>query len=354
MSRSYNIRTVAVTIAGSAIFICAGLAYANSQQSAAVTSRAAVTSPPEPRPKGIERIVGPGRVEPLTGEVDVSSEFTGTLESVDVREGDVVTKGQPLAKLRSGNLKAKVAEATALLKSKTAAYERLKAGSRPEEIEQAKAALAEITHSVELLNDRFQRQKSLQSGGFATAALLKEARSLADQAAAKRNAAAAHLEMLVNGARKEDIDAALAEVEMAQALLDDAETNLDKSVVRAPFEGTVLRRYREPGTRVTDQGTTPIVQLGDLSALVVRTQIDEAEISAVRLGDRTEIRVPAYPGKTFSGRVIRLSPRLGAKTITTDAPTEKRDARVLDVIVQLDRGTMLPVGLRVDCFIITQ
>lgn len=350
----YNIRTIAVTIAGSAILICAGLALANSQQPATAKSNVAANSPAAPRPAGVGRIVGPGRVEPMTGEVDISSEFTGTLESVDVREGDIVSKGQQLARLRNGNLKAKLSEATAVLKNKTAIYERLRAGSRPEEIEQAKASLAELTHQVDLLNDRFQRQKTLQNGGFATAALLKEARSALDQAVAKRASAAAQVEMLTKGARQEDIDAALADVEMAQAQLDDAETNLDKSHVRAPFGGTVLRRYKEPGTRVTDQGTTPIVQIGDLSSLVVRTQIDEAEISAVRLGDRADIRVPAYPGKTFGGKVIRLSPRLGAKTITTDAPTEKRDARVLDVIVQLDKGTILPVGLRVDCFIITQ
>ena len=61
---------------------------------------------------------------------------------------------------------------------------------------------------------------------------------------------------------------------------------------------------------------------------------------------------PAYPGRRFGGAVTDVSPRLGAKTIQSGAPTEKRDASVLDVLVTLDPGTVLPIGLRVDCYVV--
>jgi multidrug resistance efflux pump len=348
---SYNQRLIAGTVGTAILLGLAGFALAPGKP----TATASNMTVPRPASSGsADRLVGPGRVEPLSGEIDLSSEFTGTLETVEVREGDTITKGQVLARLRNGNLKARVAEATAQLKLKTAIYEKLKAGNRPEEIDQAKATLDDLTSQVDMLAERAQRQKTLQSGGFATAVLAKEARSAADQATARRAAAAAALEIMRKGARKEEIDAAFADVEIAQAQLDDAEANLDKSELRAPFDGTVLRRYKEPGMRVSDLGSSPILQIGDLSTLIVRTQIDEADIATLRLGARTEIRVPAYPGKQFTGKVVRLSPRLGAKTVTTDLPTEKRDARVLDVIVQLDKGQTLPVGLRVDCFILVE
>ncbi len=96
--------------------------------------------------------------------------------------------------------------------------------------------------------------------------------------------------------------------------------------------------------------SSAILQVGNLDRIVARTQIDEADIARVSKGARAYVTAPAYPGRRFGGEVTDVSPRLGAKTIQSGAPTEKRDASVLDVLVTLDPGTVLPVGLRVDCY----
>jgi hypothetical protein len=85
----------------------------------------------------------------------------------------------------------------------------------------------------------------------------------------------------------------------------------------------------------------------------VRTQIDEDDIAPLRLGEIAEISAAGLGGRKFKGKVTLISPRLGAKTVTSNSPTEKRDARVLEVIVTLDAGVDLPVNMRVDVVIDT-
>ena len=134
--------------------------------------------------------------------------------------------------------------------------------------------------------------------------------------------------------------------------LDEARAALEKTRIRAPIDGVVLRVYKHPGEAVGLGASSAILQIGDLDRIVARTRIDEADIARVAKGARAYVTAPAYPGKKFPGQVTEVSPRLGAKTILSGAPTEKRDASVLDVLVELDPGTNLPIGLRVDCYVL--
>lgn len=322
--------------------ICAAMNLAPPLQSPALADEIAA-------PKRAH-IVGPGRVEPESGEVDIAVELPGILEQVNVHEGDNVQSGQLLANLRNGDQKQRVLEAEAQLSIKQAIYDKLSAGARQEDIDQATASLVEAENSLKLSFLQLNRQKNLRKGGYTAQSALDEAQSTYDQAASRKAAAAAALALLKNGTRKEDLIAARADVDLAAAQLQEAKLTLEKSILRAPFDATVLRRYKDPGASVTGSAT-PILQVGNLAKLLVRVQIDEADIAPIHTGLGAEIRVPAYPDRVFTGKVVRMSPRLGTKTISTDAPTEKRDARVLDTMIALDPGQSLPVGIRVDCYI---
>jgi multidrug efflux pump subunit AcrA (membrane-fusion protein) len=83
----------------------------------------------------------------------------------------------------------------------------------------------------------------------------------------------------------------------------------------------------------------------------VRTEIDETDIGKIQIGQRATIRCDAYRGQTFYGRVVRISGGLGSKRIQTDNPTEKIDMDVLESFVEVDPGSPLRVGLRVDVYI---
>jgi hypothetical protein len=93
--------------------------------------------------------------------------------------------------------------------------------------------------------------------------------------------------------------------------------------------------------------------VADLSRLRVRIDVDEHDIGAVALGQRAYVTAAAYGDRRFEGRVIRVSRILGRKNIRTDEPRERVDMKILEVLVELDEGASLPIGLRVDATLLT-
>jgi ABC exporter DevB family membrane fusion protein len=262
-----------------------------------------------------------------------------------------VRKGEILAEIVNDDLKARVAQAEASLAIKTAQTRLIEDGPRAEEIRKAEAQLREEEGNIKLLQAQFERRQRLVREGAVSSEALNTASNSLSAARDRRSAAENSLQILRQGARPEEIKAARAEVKLAENQLAEARAALAKSYVRASTDGVVLRRYREPGEAISTQNIVPVVQIADLSRLVVRTQIDENDIAQLALGQSAEISAAALNGRKLTGRVERISPRLGAKTISSDSPTEKRDARVLDVMVALPPDANLPINLRVDVVI---
>src|SRR5437764_987079 len=152
-------------------------------------------------------------------------------------------------------------------------------------------------------------------------------------------------EVLVKAGAKARAAAAHAAVEQMRAVLD-------KTVVRSPIDGTVLRVHRRPGELVStffvDQ---PIVTVGDLSKLYVRAEVDETDIANVARGQSAYVTADAYGATRFAGKVVHVGEMLGQKTVHTGEPTERTDTRVLEVLIELDSPSMLRPGLRVNSFI---
>ncbi|MFN3670808.1 MAG: HlyD family secretion protein [Bosea sp. (in: a-proteobacteria)] len=302
---------------------------------------------------GARRLVaaGLGVVEPSAGTVELATLMPGVLASVRVREGDSVRRGDIVAEIVNDDLKARVAQAEATLAIKTAQMKLVEAGPRAEEIRKAEAQLREEEGNMTLLQAQFDRRQRLVREGAVSSEALNAAGNSLTAAKERRSAAQSSLAILRQGSRPEEIKAARAEVSLAENQLAEARAALAKSYVRASTDGIVLRRNREPGEAISTQTVMPVVQIADISRLSVRTQIDENDIAALRIGQSARITAPALDGRTLIGRVERISPRLGAKTISSDSPTEKRDARVLDVMVALPPDARLPINLRVDVVI---
>ena len=323
--------------------------YAMSPEPAVTEARAAEASIATGEAR---KIVGPGRVEPATGEIDLAAEIPGVVAKVHVKEGDEVKKGQVVAELVQNDLVARIAEAEAVHKLRTIEYTKKKNGARTEEKKEAQARLEELEHAQGLLEKRIKRQQKLFKDGFLTPDAMDEALATLGEATSRKKAAAQSFELLKAGTRVEEIEAAKTEVELAKAQLDAAKAMLEKSRVRATVDGTVLRLYRKVGEAASIQPPAPVMQVGDLKNLIVRVQIDESDIQGLKKGLRAEVRASGYPGQVFGGVVTDISPRVGGKTILTGEPTEKVDTYVLDVKIALDPGIVLPIGMRVDAFII--
>ncbi len=297
-------------------------------------------------------VAGLGVVEPRNGMVDIAAQMPGVLAAIHVREGDRIRKGDVLAELVNEDLKAKVAQAEAVLATKTAQMNLVVRGPRPEEVKRAEAQLREEENNMRLLQQQFNRRQNLVRDGAVSTEAFNEVSSRLGASRERHAALSNTVAILRQGSRPEEIEAARAEVRLAQSQLTEAQASLAKSYVRASMDGIVLRRYREPGEALTTQpSAVAVLQIADISNLVVRTQIDESDVLELRVGQTAEVTATALNGRKLNGRVERISPRVGAKTISSDMPTEKRDTRVLDVIVALGPDANLPVNLRVDVVI---
>ncbi|MBI3952159.1 MAG: ATP-binding cassette domain-containing protein [Acidobacteria bacterium] len=154
-------------------------------------------------------------------------------------------------------------------------------------------------------------------------------------------------------AREEDRSKAEAEVALARAELDEARARLEKTIIRSPITGLVLRKHLKTGESITVEAPDmPIVTVADDSIRRVRVDVDETDVSKIRLGQRAYVTADAYGSQQFWGRIVRIGQILGKKNIRTDEPTERVDSKVLETLIELDKGQELPLGLRVDAYIL--
>jgi multidrug resistance efflux pump len=118
--------------------------------------------------------------------------------------------------------------------------------------------------------------------------------------------------------------------------------------VKAPMTGTVLRVLLRPGESFSTISPKPLFTMADLSGRRIRAEVDERDVTKVRLGQKVLITSDALGKQSFDGVVARLATSMGRKKTLTGDPAEKADRDVLEVMVDLDTdGNELPVGLRV-------
>ena len=152
-------------------------------------------------------------------------------------------------------------------------------------------------------------------------------------------------------AREEDRRKAQAAVASAQAQLAEARAYLEKTYIRSPLDGVVLRKFRHAGESVSTQFDSPVVTLADDSSLRVRMDVDESDVAKLFVGQTAFVTAEAYGTQRFTGHVVRVGRILGKKNVRTDEPSERVDTKILETLMELDPGQKLPLGLRVDAYI---
>ncbi|MDN2581390.1 efflux RND transporter periplasmic adaptor subunit [Aquibium sp. ELW1220] len=218
-----------------------------------------------------------GTLQPLT-PVDVSSELSGVVRSVEVVENQEIARGDVLAALDTTSRAAQVERAQASLKA-------------------AEARLADARTTLAESEQTLTRSQSLFSRGMVSDQTLEGAVATRDRA---RSAVAI----------------ADANVAIAAADLKIQETDLAKSTIYAPIDGIVLTRDVDPGQTVASSLSAPIlfVIAEDLKTMVLEAAIDEADIGAVRKGQTARFTVDAYPDRSFDATIADIS----FASVTTD------------------------------------
>ena len=232
----------------------------------------------------VVKVQATGNVEPTT-QVDVSSERSGVIRSVNVKANSLVKKGDVLAELDPERLKAELGRIAATLAASQA------------RLADAKATLAEKQLA-------FKRAERLNKQGISAAQDLDTAR--AAQARAEAGILAAEA----------DIDVVKAEVTMQ-------ETDITKMRILSPVNGIVLKRSVEPGQTVASSLQAPVLftLAEDLARMQLEADVDEADIGVVKTGQRATFTVDAYPGKSFPAVIdtIEYSPNVTENVVTYTA-----------------------------------
>lgn len=308
---------------------------------------------------------------------EVSFKIPGRVIQRPVDEGYMVEKGQLTALLDDSDLKCDVEMRTADLQAAQAYLAELEAGSRPEEIAAAEAAMRkaafaladleagsrpqEIAFAEASLNAAMAQKTQSQSdyvrtrqlyerkmlskenydetkAAFEVAteryreavehlALVKEGsrKQQIDGARAAYNQAKALYDLVKAGPRKETIDQARAKVRQAEASLRLAETQLSYATLSAPMSGVVLSKNIEPGEYVAPG--TPVVTVGDLVNVWLRAYIQESDLGRVTVDQKAKVTTDTYPGKVYEGRVSFIASE--AEFTPKNVQTEKERVKLV-------------------------
>jgi multidrug resistance efflux pump len=232
---------------------------------------------------------------------------------LNIIEGKHVDRGFVLAELESVDYKAEMDRAKATLDGAKQRLLELEHGSRKEEIEEAGAELAEAKEQLIQLRSTWERTKRLHDLGtkVVTENEFEIAQSTFLAMVRRVERLTSALSLMKIGPRQEKIDAARADVALAQADYDKSKWRFENCIVRAPLSGTILQKNAEEGNIVNPivfQGSYSICKMANLADLEVDLNIQERDISNVFAGQRCKIHTDAYPDRIYDGSVSRLMP----------------------------------------------
>jgi HlyD family secretion protein len=256
----------------------------------------------------VVKVQATGNIQPTT-QVDVSSERSGVIRTVNVEANSLVKMGDVLAELDTERLLAELARVKASLAAADA------------RVADARATLLEKQLA-------FKRAERLSKQGISATQDLDTAR--AAQARAEAGVLAAE-----------------ADVAVAKAELTMQNTDIDKMRILSPVNGIVLKRTAEPGQTVASSLQAPVLftLAEDLARMQLEADIDEADIGAVKTGQKASFTVDAYPGQSFPAVIdtIEYSPKVTDNVVTYKA-----------VLIVDNSALLLRPGMTATAQIVTQ
>ena len=257
--------------------------------------------------RDIERIVASsGAIAPLI-TVEVGSQLSGQIQTLNADFNDPVAAGELLARIDPQTFETRVREAEAALEVARA---------------QVAVAAANVSSAAARLREaeaNFERTRALRERGTFSQAQF-------DAAEAQFESDRAQLDV----ARANERNAA-ASLQQRQANLESARVDLERTYIRSPIDGVVIDRQIDEGQTVAASFNAPVLFLiaQDLSRVQIEAQIDEADIGQIEEGQPVSFDVDAYPDQTFEGEVaqVRLAATLQQNVVTYTVVIEADNPR---------------------------
>jgi HlyD family secretion protein len=292
----------------------------------------------------------PGRVEPRGGEIQIAAPMAGKAVEVLVDVNDHVKAGDLMIHLDDDEPMSKLAAA----ESEAAARKRQRDAEKVVGLAHDRRTAEDNLYTAEraLFHARLDLDRRLSA--MKTTPALKEEldriRQAIAAAADKVTREKANLRAVQASAGMPlptRLESALAAARAEVAVLDVA---ISRARIRAPIDATVLDMGIKIGETAIPSPEHPLVVIGDVSSLRVRAEVDERDVSKVRLGQSAVIKSDAFPDRQFSAKVVSISPSLGAPRITARSQRKPTDVVSLEVLLDLEDGAPLLTGMRTDVF----
>ena len=252
--------------------------------------------------------VADGKADVDGGIIQVAARTAGVVRYVYVQEGDAVTKGQVLARQEDDAPRLAVATAEANLA-------------------QARAATALTDTQLSSAEREVNRLKPLVATHFVSSQSVDQAGD------AVRNANAT-------------LEAQRANVGVAETQLNQSRYALDQTIIRAPIDGRIVRRYANPGVGASTLNVTPMFDLEPAGQRIVRAEVSEGDEPFVKVGGGVVLVPEADQSKSYPGKVMRIAPVFGERKLQSDDPAQRTDDRVVEVVVSANNAPFL-IGQRV-------
>jgi HlyD family secretion protein len=279
-------------------------------------------------------------------QVELAFNNSERIAEVLVQEGDHVRRGQVLARLDTRRLEPQVAQAEAQAAAQRQIVERLRHGSRPEEIAQARANLESAKADAANARRQYERLKPLLErpvGGAVSQQDVDNAKAAWDVAEAKLVVTQKALALAVAGPRPEEVAEATARLQAAEAQLALLQQQLADAQLVAPVNGIVRTRLMEPGEMASPQ--KPVFSLAVTDPKWVRAYVSEPDLGKMSPGMAASVAVDSFPERRFDGWVGFISPvaEFTPKAVQTQ---ELRTSLVYEVRVFVkDPGDALRLGM---------
>ena len=259
-------------------------------------------------PKSPFVAIANGKADVEGGMIQVAARRAGIVREVLVSEGDRVTRGQVLARQEDDQPRLAAAQAAAAVR-------------------QARAQMAMTQVQLSTAQRERARLQGLVSTNFVAGQRLDQAQDRIAEAQAT-------------------LEAQRASVATAQAALEQARYEQEQTIIRAPADGRIARRYANPGAGASTLNVSTMFDLEPVAPHIVRAETAEGALPYVRLGQAVQIASESDPTKVYRGTVLRQAAVFGARKLVSDDPTERTDDRVVEVVVSADNAPFL-IGQRV-------
>ena len=340
LQRRASVATV-LGLVGLAVVIAFAASIMRSQTATHVAENAAGSD------KGWQA-VAPGRVEPSSGEIKITSVVGALVGEVLVKANDKVFAGEPLIRFRDDELRARLAAAEAQVALRQRVRNDQHASGKAADRRKAEDALSEAESDVFDARSAVDVAAVARRAGGSSDANISAARASLTRAQEKLRTRATALRAIEDQSPlPSQSDAQLT---IARAELSVARAALDKMTIRAPIAGTVLQVNAKVGETAMPSSAQPLLLIGDVSALRVRAELDDRDVANVKIGQSVVVRATAFRGREISGKVAFVAPIVGPASGVARGPRNPTDVDVVEVLIDLANPGPLTSGMQVDAY----